>query len=112
MTTPLDATYRPLKAFIEKRGGARLRLRGPIRDKFVEAIVEEWPVGCPPDRIEEVLAARMKVRLREKHGFVVATFLLSILVAALIKLAIEWWLERESHRVLMAGWSHQAQKRA
>lgn len=108
---PHDATYRPLKAFVAARSSTRLRLHAPLRDKLVEAIVEEWPVGCPPERIEEVVSARMRIRLREQYGSVVAMFLLSILVNALVKLIIEWWFDRESHRVLMVGWANQASKR-
>lgn len=103
-----DATYRPLKSWVASRGDARLRLHGPMRDRLVEAIVEEWPVGCPPDRIEEVLRARMKVRLQKKYGSVIAMFLLGILINAVIKLVIEWWFSRQSHRDLMAGWVEQA----
>jgi hypothetical protein len=108
---PADATYRPLKAFVASRSNSRLRLHGSLRDRMIEAIVEEWPVGCPPDRVEEVVTARMKIRLREQYGSVVAMFLLSILVNALVKLIIEWWFDRESHRVLMVGWAEQAGKR-
>jgi hypothetical protein len=103
-----DATYRPLKAFIASRSNARLRMHAPLRDRLVEVIVREWPVGCPPERLQEVVTARVKVCLREQYGSVVAMFLLSILVNALVKLIIEWWFDRESHRVLMVGWANQA----
>lgn len=109
--TASDALYRPLKAYCVQKGGSRLRMHGALRDKMIEAIVEEWPVGCPQDRMEEVITARMKVRMREQYGFVIASFLLAILVAALIKLALDWWFARESHRVLMVGWARQAQER-
>jgi hypothetical protein len=36
-------------------------------------------------------------------------FLLSMLAQAVIKLVIEWWFARESHRVLLVGWSSAAQ---
>ncbi len=102
------AKYGPLKAFILRRGSMRLALHGPLRDRLVEQIVEEWPVGCQVDRIEEVLQARMSVRLRERYGSVVAVFLLSALANLIIRLVIDWWLENEAHRVLMAGWSQEA----
>ena len=101
-----DAIYRPLKAYASKRGGLRLAMHGPLRDRIVEMIVEEWPVGCPTDRLEEVVRARVAVRVRQKYGSVVAMFLLSILV----KIVIEWWFARDSHRVLMVGWASNAQK--
>ena len=104
-----DSVYRPLKAYIAKRGGMRLAMHGPLRDRIVEMIVEEWPAGCPADRLEEVVKARVSVRLRKKYGSVVAMFLLSMLAQAIIKLVIEWWFARESHRVLLVGWSSAAQ---
>lgn len=100
--------YRPLKSYVASKSDTRLRLHAPLRDKLVDAIVEEWPVGCPPDRIEEVVLARMKVRLRGQYGSVIAMFLISVLVNALVRMIIEWWFARESHRVLMAGWASQA----
>jgi hypothetical protein len=104
-----DAVYRPLKSFVAARGGMRLAMHGGLRDKIVEAIVEEWPEGCPADRLEEVVRARVSVRLRKRYGSVIAVFLLSMLAQAVIKLVIEWWFSRESHRVLMVGWSRAAQ---
>lgn len=105
-----DATYRPLKSWVASRGDARLRLHGPMRDRIVEAIVEEWPQDCPSEKLEEVLRARLKVRLQKRYGSVVAMFLLGILINAIIKLVIEWWFKRQSHRDLMAGWVAQAAK--
>jgi hypothetical protein len=104
-----DAVYRPLKSFVAKRGGVRLAMHGGLRDRIVEMIVEEWPIGCPADRLEEVVKARVSVRLRKKYGSVVAMFLLSMLAQALVKIIIEWWFSRESHRVLMVGWANAAQ---
>ena len=104
-----DSIYRPLKAFVAKRGGVRLAMHGGLRDRIVETIVEEWPSGCPADRLEEVVKARVSVRLRQRYGSVVAMFLLSMLVNAVVKIIIEWWFARESHRVLMVGWSSAAQ---
>lgn len=104
--------YAPLKAFVLRKGPMRLALHGPLRDRLVEQIVEEWPVNCPPDRIEEVLRARMSVRLRGQYGSVIAVVLLSALANLIIRLVIEWWFARESHQVLMAGWARQSQTRA
>jgi hypothetical protein len=105
-----DALYRPLKSYVARRGGVRLSMHGATRDRLIEEIVACWPEDCPADRIEEVVKARMAVRLRKRYGSVVAMFFLSVLVNALVKLIIEWWLERSSHRVLMVGWSQNAEK--
>jgi len=104
-----DAVYRPLKDFVSRRGGLRLAMHGGLRDRIVEMVVREWPDGCPPDRLEEVVRSRVSVRLKQQYGSVIAIFLLSALAQVVIKLIIEWWFDRESHRVLMYGWSRAAQ---
>lgn len=103
-----DALYRPLKSYVARRGGVRLSMHGAMRDRLIEEIVACWPEDCPADRLEEVIKARMAVRLRKRYGSVVAMFLLSVLVQALVKVIIEWWFERSSHRVLMVGWAKNA----
>jgi hypothetical protein len=50
----------------------------------------------------------MAVRLRERYGSVVAVFLLSALANLIIRLVIDWWLENEAHRVMLAGWAQEA----
>lgn len=104
-----DATFRPLKSYVARRGGLRLSVHGPMRDRLVEEIVACWPEDCPADRLEEVIRARLSIRLKKRYGSVIAMFLLSALASALIRLAIDWWLERRSHRDLMEGWARAAQ---
>ena len=106
-----DATYRPLKAFVAHRGGVRIRLHGELSDKIVEAIVVDWPVSCQPDRLEEVVLARLKVRLRRNRSRIAAAFLMAAVGSQIARLAVDWYFERQSHRVLMVGWATQAQKR-
>ena len=103
-----DATYRPLKEFVARRGGTRLALHGGLRDKLVEWAVEEFPIDCPPDRAEEVLKARLNVRIRRNYGSVMAMILIGVLVNVITRLVLEWWFERRSHRVLMEGWHRNA----
>lgn len=98
------AIYSPLKTFVERRGGMRLAVRGALRDRLVEMAVEEFPSFCPIDRLEEVLGARMRIRVRENYGSIVATFLISVLVNWIAHLVVEWFKERHSHRMLMEGW--------
>jgi len=97
--------YAPLKAYVLRKGPMRLALHGTLRDALIEQIVEEWPSGCLPDRLEEVLRARIAVRLRSKYGSVLAVFLLSALANVLIRLVIEWWFSKDANRALMSGWS-------
>lgn len=109
---PQDATYRPLKAFIAARGGMRLSLHPRMRDSLTEAAVEEFPTDASPEVAEEVLGARMRIRVRRQYGSVVAMMLISALVNVIVKLVVEWWLDRNSHRVLMEGWRKSALARS
>lgn len=96
--------FGPLKAFVLRRAPMRLALHGSLRDRLVEQVVENWPVGCPPDRLEEVIRARMTVRLREQYGSVVAVFILSALANVIIRLILDWWFSAPENRTLMAEW--------
>lgn len=104
----LDATYRPLKEYVARRGGARLALHGGLRDHLVEMAVEEFPIDCPADKIADVLRARMNVRIRRNYGSILATILIGVLVNVIVKLVTEWWLSRHAHRVLIRGWHKNA----
>jgi hypothetical protein len=99
-----DATYRPLKEYVARRGGTRLALHGNLRDRLVEWAVEEFPTDCPADKAEEVLRARLRVRVRKQYGSVMAMILIGVLVNVITRLILEWWFEKRSHRVLMEGW--------
>lgn len=103
--------YSPLKTFVANRGGVRLSMHRPLRDRLVELAVENWPVDCDRDRLEEVVAAKLRIAVRNRYGSILATFLISVLVQAIARLVVEWWLARNSHRVLMAGWANAAQNR-
>lgn len=103
-------SYAPLKHRVRLRGGMRLAMHPQLRDQLVEAAVEDWPDGCLYDNLHEVLSARLAIRARKKYGSVLAMILLSTFINALVRIIIEWWLERDSHRVLMAGWSHRAKE--
>ena len=105
-----DAQYHSLKSFVARKSDMRLAMHGRFRDRLVDIIVEEWPIGCRPEHLEEVLRAKVCLRVREKYGSVVAMFLISILVNALVRIVIEWWFAREAHRVLLTGWANNAQK--
>jgi hypothetical protein len=105
-----DARYRALKNYVAQKGGLRLSMHGGLRDQLVEAVVEEWPVGCSASRVDEVVRARVARRLRTKYGGLLSSFVISVLANLVIRLVVEWWLDRNSHRVLMEGWSRRAQK--
>ena len=104
-----DSRYRPLMDYVARKGGMRLSMHGGLRDQIVEAIVADWPSDCPVERVEEVVRARMAVRLRKRYGSVLTALLLSAFVNVIIRLVLDWWIERRSHRVLMDGWRLNAQ---
>ena len=103
-----DAQYHSLKSFVARKSDMRLAMHGRFRDQLVNMIVEEWPIGCRPEHLEEVVRAKVCRRVRERYGSVVAMFLISMLVNALVRIVIEWWFAREAHRVLMVGWAQNA----
>jgi hypothetical protein len=103
-----SAKYRSLKDFAAARCGARGQFHRGIRDRMVEMAVEEFPCDADDDRRLEVLQARMRVRIREEYGSVVAMLLISVLANLIARAVWEWWKRNHSHKVLMAGWQGQA----
>jgi hypothetical protein len=104
-----DANYRPLKDFVARRGGFRLAMHGGLRDAVVEHIVADWPNDCPIEHVEEVVRARIRLKVRERYGSVLGMIVLSAFINVIVRLIIEWWFSKTSHRVLMAGWAKNAQ---
>ena len=104
----LDATYRPLKDYVARKGGVRLAMHARMRDQLVEAAVADWPAGCDEDKVEDVITARLRMRVRQQYGSFMALLLISVIANVIGRLIVQWWRERHSHRVLMAGWSEQA----
>lgn len=102
--------YEPLKARVRRAGGVRLAMHPKLRDQLTESAVLDWPTGCDSDKIADVLRARLTIRARKQYGSVIAIILLSAFINALVRIVIDWWLERDSHRVLMTGWSKRAKE--
>ena len=108
-----DAIYSPLRRYVSEVGGMKANLHPRLRDQLVDWAVEEFPIHASDDRGAQVLAARLRIRLR-KHGqyeSLLAVALVSILANLIAKLVWEWWNKRQSHRVLMVGWQRAAQNR-
>ena len=103
-------SYSPLKEFVSRKGGTRLYMHGKLVDSLVDIAVREFPADAPDGRMAEVLAARMRIRAREKYGSIIAMLLVGILINVISKLIVEWWNNRKSHRVLMQGWKASAEK--
>lgn len=108
----LDASYRPLKDYVARRGGVRLAMHARLRDQLVEAAVTDWPIGCDADKVDDVVMARLRLRVRQKYGSIMAMLLISVIANIVGRLVLEWWRERQSHRVLMSGWAGKAQAAA
>lgn len=105
-----DASYAPLRKFVERNGGMRLAAAGSLRDRLVALAVEECPVDADDDVGVEVLAARMRRRLRGQYGSLVAFLAVSIFANLVARLVWRWFVERHSHRVLMNGWQRRAKE--
>lgn len=106
----LDASYRPLKDYVARRGGVRLAMHGRLRDQLVEAAVTDWPIGCDSDKVDDVVMARLRTKVRSQYGSVMAMLLISVVANIVGRLVLEWWRKRHSHRVLLEGWATQAQR--
>jgi hypothetical protein len=100
--------YQPLKEFVAEGGGARLRFHRGVRDRLVEIAVEEFPIDAPEDKIKEVLVARMRRRVSQESGSVVAIILLNVLCSFVANLVWDWWKKRHANVALMAGWQREA----
>jgi hypothetical protein len=105
-----DEKYRPLKDYVRKRGGPRLAFHGRLRDQLVEMAVEDFPVSADDETGPEVLAARLRLRAREKYGSVMLLILVSIFSNLVARYVWEWWKRRHPHQVLMRGWQESAKK--
>lgn len=102
--------YASLKEFVAKRGGTRLYMHGKLVSSLVDIAVSEFPTDAPEEKMAEVLAARMKLRARERYGSIIAMLLVGVLINVISKLIVEWWNKRKAHRVLMQGWKASAEK--
>jgi hypothetical protein len=104
----MPARYDSLKTYVARAGGIRLSAHPALRDRLVEWAVEEFPTDAPPDRMAEVLSARLRLRARDQYGSVIAALLISVLAQLIVKAVVEWWKRRQAHQVLMVGWQEQA----
>lgn len=105
---PEAIKYASLKEHVARVGGLRLAIHGGLRDQLVEMAVEDYPLDAPPERMEEVLRARLRLRCRQKYGSVIALLLISVIANLVARAVWEWWRNRHVHRVLMTGWQYAA----
>lgn len=105
---PPVSNYSPLRGYVAKNGGLRLAANARVRELLVDWAVEEFPVDADPEHGVEVLAARLRLRVRKQHGSLIGMAILSILANLVARLVWEWWQNRHSHRVLMQGWQERS----
>jgi len=104
--------YRTLNEYVEEVGGPRLRFHGPLRERLVEMAVEEFPADAADDHGVEVLAARLRRRVKQEYGSIVAMLIISVLANLIARAVWEWWKKRHANQVLMAGWQAECRARA
>lgn len=97
--------YGPLKTFVRRHGGFRVSMHGPLTESLIDAIVEDWPLGCSLENLEEVVAARVGLRLRGLYSPLAARVVAVVVVVPLVRLVCDWYCNAASHRVLMDGWA-------
>lgn len=100
--------YRPLKDFVEARCGTRGGFHRGIRNRLAEIAVEEFPTDAPAEKCLEVLNARMRVRIRQEYGSVVAMLIISVFANLIARAVWEWWKRNRTNKVVMAGWKEEA----
>jgi len=102
--------YAALREYVLENGGVRQRVNPRLRDQLIGWIVEDWPVGSREDEYAEILMLKLADRMRQQYGSVVLTFLLYIIASQLVKLAIEWVLDRLENREMMMQYHAKASK--
>ena len=103
-----NVSYSPLKKYVCREGGVRLSMHGPLRDKFVEWAVEEFPVDAPEDKVAEVLTARLRIRAREKYGSVLLAIVMGVVIQLVVNAIVRWIESRRANRALMIAWATRA----
>ena len=100
--------YGSLKKFAAIECGRRGQMHGKFRDRMVEIAVEEFPCDAPEDRCLEVLQARLRRRVKDEYGSIIAMLLISVLANLIARAVWEWWKKNHAHKALMRGWQEQA----
>jgi hypothetical protein len=75
-------------------------------DEIVEMIVLDWP-GDVPD-LRSQISSRLKVRMKQKYGSVLAMLLFYAVAQFAIRAIIDWWFESRRNRESMSEW-HRAE---
>lgn len=100
--------YAPMKRRLWQEGGLRLAMHRRVADQIADAVVARWPERCDDETVEEVVRARASIFIRQRYGSWLAMFLISVVLNQVVRIIVEWWREKDSHRTLMEGWRAKA----
>lgn len=92
-----------------------------VVDDLVQLTVETWPAelmnAAADDEQREIVAKEVERSVRRLHHACTAvddttygvlwTFVLQALASLVIRLILEWWLERRSNRALLVVWQQE-----
>jgi hypothetical protein len=103
--------YSTLKEYVAESCGARGRVHAGLRDRLVTIGVEEFPVdmGCDARGLE-VLQARMRRRVKEEYGSILAILIISVIANLVARAIWQWWIDRRANRAIMMVWQADARK--
>lgn len=112
-----------LDEYVWKRLPMRKYMAGRrVVDDLVALAVENWEgeyLGhAASEEGREVVAMSIAARVKRGHQLLSGKepqeygmmwmLLLGALVNAVVQILVKWWLERQSHRVMLAGWQREA----
>lgn len=97
--------------YVARRMPMRAAVVGPERMRaIVNSVVAHWPhealSSCKRGQsLEKKILSLTEDRVLrdERHGFV-WTVILGAVLSSIIRMVMEWWLARPSHRLLMKSW--------
>ncbi len=112
-------TLEELQTWVWRELPLRKRIAGrKVVDDLVQLTIETWPAElmnhAADDEQREIVAMEVERSVRRLHQActtidattygVLWTFVLQALVSLVVRLILEWWLERRSNRALMIVW--------
>lgn len=77
-----------------------------ISDELVEMIVADWPGDV--DNLRREVAVRLKARMRQKYGSVLATILFYVIAEYVMRAVLNWLTNRGENRRLIGEWHRAA----
>jgi len=109
LTTECWAALPPVRKRLVGRDAVRQMLEDAVAEWDNEAIV-----ACNADgdfaAYEAALVDRVKARRAgQEYGFVLLSILATAVLVAVVQWLVQWWLDRNFNRVMLAGWQREMQ---